>query len=47
VLLLALVGQLPLLIWGAALGSNAVAAALVLLRVKQWPPLPSRRHYQD
>jgi phosphatidylglycerophosphate synthase len=47
VLLLALVGQLPLLIWGAALGSNAVAAALLVLRVKQWPPLPSRGHYQD
>jgi phosphatidylglycerophosphate synthase len=45
VLLLALVGQLPLLIWGAALGSNAVAAALLVLRLKQWPPLPSK-HYQ-
>ena len=41
VLLLALVGQLPLLIWGAALGSNAVAAALLLLRLKEWPPLSS------
>jgi phosphatidylglycerophosphate synthase len=45
VLLLALLGQLPLLIWGAAVGSNAVAAALLVLRVKRWPPLPSREHY--
>lgn len=38
VLVLAVVGQLPLLIWGAALGSNAVAIALLALRLKQWPP---------
>jgi phosphatidylglycerophosphate synthase len=42
VLVLALFGQLPLLIWGAALGSNAVAVALLGLRLKEWPPLSPR-----
>jgi phosphatidylglycerophosphate synthase len=38
VLALALFGKLPWLIWAAALGSNAVAVLLVVLRLRSWPP---------
>ncbi len=38
VLGLAVLGQLPLLIWGAALGSNAVAVGLLTMRLREWPP---------
>ncbi len=38
-LALAVFDKLPWLIWAAALGSNAVAVLLVVLRLRGWPPV--------
>jgi len=42
-LALALLGKLHWFVWAAAAGSNLFALGLVVLRIREWPPLPEER----